>query len=357
MSGVWKKFGTGLGALLGLVVVGGGGVYAWAGSAADAYFARTYDAPAHDIPIPFPLSEAEIAALRAERTASTPPEGAPPTDGTLRPADGAPPVDALAGVDLDAIATERAIARGKHLVGARYGCVECHGADFGGGTMIDDPAMGTILGKNMTSGKGSAVAAYTAADWDRKVRHGIAPSGRSGPMPSRDYVNMSDRELSDIVAYIRSVPPVDRVVPEPTLGPVGRVLVATGTLKSAADEIGAQRMEHPLDPPAAEVSVAFGAHLLHVCTGCHRPNLEGGPIAGGPPDWLPASNLTPGPEGLAGWTEADFVKVMREGLKRDGSPVGAPMSMMNKYGQAMTDTELSAMWVALQATPPVPDGG
>jgi hypothetical protein len=46
-------------------------------------------------------------------------------------------------------------------------------------------------------------------------------------MPSVDFRLMSDQELSDIIVYLRAQPPVDSVVPAPTLGPLGKVLIAT----------------------------------------------------------------------------------------------------------------------------------
>lgn len=334
--------------VLGVVAAGG---YVWAGSASDAYLAKTYEVHRQELPVPFPLSEAEVAALRAERAAALPPvDPAAPVDPTQ------PPPDPLAGVDLDAIALERAVARGKHLVEARYVCSECHGANMGGGTMIDDPAIGKVLGKNITKGgKGSVTTSYTSADWERKVRHGVNPDNTSGPMPSVDFVNMADRELSDIIAYIQSLPPVDNEVPDPTLGPLGRFLMATGEIRTAAHEIGTHKTEHAVEPPETAATVEFGQHVLQVCTGCHGQNFQGGPVPGGPPDWLPAANLTPHADGLAGWTKEDFARVMREGKKKDGSPVGMPMSMITKYGQKMQDIEVEAAWMALQALPPAPD--
>ena len=96
--------------------------------------------------------------------------------------------------------------RGRHLVTARYGCAECHGANFGGGVMVDAFPLGSLLGPNITTGQGSRTLQYSPADWDRIVRHGVLPDGRPAVMPSIDFVQMSDQELSDIIAYIRSFP-------------------------------------------------------------------------------------------------------------------------------------------------------
>ena len=94
--------------------------------------------------------------------------------------------------------------------------------------MIDDPMIGHLLGPNLTTGKGSVTRDFKASDWDRAVRHGVAPNGHPTAMPSSDFQFMADQELSDIVSYIRSLPPVDDTVPAIRLGPLGKVLLATG---------------------------------------------------------------------------------------------------------------------------------
>ncbi len=329
-----KKVGLGLGALVVVAGVGAGGTLAWAKSTAHERLAKKPQVHSVEFPIPFPLAEGELAALRAERTSAETPEGA----------------DVLAGVDLDALAKERAAARGKYLVEARYVCIECHGSNFGGGTMVDDPAIGTLRGRNLTSGKGGVTGQYQPRDWDRMVRHGIKPDGTLTTMPSEDYVAMTDRELSDIVSYIRSLPPVDADVPPPTFGPIGYLLTATGKLPLSGERVP-HEAPHAVEPPA-ETSPEFGKHVTQVCAGCHNPQFTGGPIIGGPPDWPPAKNLTPHASGLAGWTYADFERAMRQGLGKDGQPLRPPMSTMPTYAKKLTDRELQAMFDFLQSLPP-----
>lgn len=327
-----------VGALVALVLLSGSGAFFWAKSAAKTRLAQHYETHRVDFPIPFPLTESELADLRAEKAKALPPGADPATD-------------VLAGVDLKALALERAQERGKHLMEARYACVECHGHDLGGGTMIDDPAVGKVLGVNLTAGKGGVVAKYTSADWDRIVRHGVLPDGRPTPMPSVDFAAMSDQELSDIVAYIRSVPPVDREVQRPVLGPLGSVLMATGKINLTAETCDHQK-PHAAAPPTAAVSLEFGKHLVQVCAGCHGSNLAGGPIPGGPPDWPHAANLTP--VGLPGWTYDDFVRALREGKSKDGHTLRPPMAGMVTYAKNITETEFKAMWAYLQSVPPAP---
>src|SRR5262245_1427736 len=249
-----------VGALVLILVLVLAGVYIWATVATNRKLAQTYQAHTVDFPIPVPLSEAEAASVpEAERSQA---------------------------------ALARAIERGKHLVQSRYACVECHGQNFGGGTMIDAFPIGTLLGPNITSGRGGRVMNYRPADWDHIVRHGILPDGRPAAMPAEDFQHMSDQELSDIVAYVRSVPPVDNEVARPSYGPLGRFLLATGQLPVAADRIAEHNTAHPVAPPEASATPEFGRHLAAICTGCHRENLAGGPIVGGDPAWVRSEEHT-----------------------------------------------------------------
>jgi mono/diheme cytochrome c family protein len=318
-----KKLLRAAGILVAVLLLAVGALYAWATAASGKLLARTVDTHSIDFPVPFPLSDDEVAELGLD-------EG-----GARR------------------VALERAIERGRHLVSSRYACAECHGEDFSGGVMVDAPIMGRLLGPNLTLGAGSRTVGYTPADWDRIVRHGVRPDGRPAAMPSEDFQLMSDEELSDIVAYLQAQPPVDNEVPPVTLGPLGRVLVAAGQIPLSADLIGAHDAEHPLLPPPAEVSIEFGRHVSGVCTGCHGADMAGGPVAGGDPSWPPARNLTPDPSGLAGWSFEEFVTAMRESRRPDGSELRFPMSSVAPFAQNMTDVELEAMWHYLQSIPPV----
>jgi mono/diheme cytochrome c family protein len=311
-----------LAALVFILILLIGGIYLWATIASNRKLAQTFEAHTVDFPIPFPVSEAEAAGV---------PEA-----------------------DRAQVALARAAERGRHLVQSRYVCVECHGQNFGGGTMVDAFPMGTILGPNITTGRGSRTANYRPADWDRIVRHGILPDGRPAAMPSEDFQLMSDQELSDIVAYINSVPPVDNDVPRPSLGPLGKVLVATGQLPLAVERIREHHTAHASIPPVSAATVEFGRHLAGICTGCHRENLAGGPIVGGDPAWVPARNLTPHAEGLASWTFEQFVITMKEGKRPDGTPLQPPMTFVMPYANRMTDVELQAMWLYLRSLPPSP---
>ena len=318
-----------LGLLLVLVALGALG-FGWAKASNARKLSRQIETHGVDFPVPFPLDEAEAEALMASA-------GEEP-------------------LDLDQVALQRAIDRGRHLLEARYACAECHGADFGGGVMVDDPMFGRILGPNVTAGRGGVTSDYSPADWDRIVRHGVKADGTPGAMPSEDFQLMSDQELSDVVAYIRSRPTVDAEVPPVSLGPLGTMLMALGALPVSADLIEDHLATHPRLPPESDVSVEFGRHLAGVCTGCHGLDLAGGAISAGDPSWPPASNLTPHPDGLADWTYEQFEALLRTGVRPDGTEARMPMTLVIPYTGNMTDVEVEALWVYLRSVPALPTG-
>lgn len=320
--GMMKKILIGVAAAVGVIFLLAAGGYFWASANAQSRLSAVFETHEVNIPVPMPLDESELEE----------------------------------GVDAEVLALERAIERGRHLLTARYACNDCHGEDFGGGVMVDDPAMGRLLGPNLTRGEGSIVRDYTIADWDRAVRHGLRKDGRPALMPSEDFMAMSDQELSDIVAYIGSLPPVDNHVPPSTLGPIGKVLVATGKFPLSAELIGKHDIAHRPLPPPAEASVEFGGHIAQTCTGCHRQNFEGGPIVQGPPNWAPATNLTPHETGLSGYDYESFVRVMKEGIRPNGESVRAPMDVAIAYAAKMTETELEALWLYFNSLSPIPMG-
>jgi mono/diheme cytochrome c family protein len=302
---------------------------------AKSRYDRQWFAHEASFPIPFPLGEAEISALREERIAG-----------------GAPSGDPLAGVSLNAIALERAVARGERLVATRAGCSGCHGNDFGGVTLVDAPLLGHWAAPNLTTGKGSVTLDYDAADWDHAVRHGLRQDGRTSSMPAVEFTNLSDRELSDIAAYIRSKPPVDRQLGKMRYGPVFAFVFAASPDYVVAFDIDHQKAHLP-EPPQTEPTAQFGEHLAQVCRGCHGPGLSGGKIQGDPQMPIVA-NLTPHATGLIDWTEADFIRSMREGKRADGTAISEYMPW-KAYGQ-MSDEELRAIYAYLRTVPPLAKG-
>ncbi len=245
------------------------------------------------------------------------------------------------------------IARGEHVMKALAKCGDCHGEDFGGRTMVDDPAIGRISGANLTTGRGGILGGMTDADLERAIRHGVAKDGRRLIlMPSHEYQLMSDEDVGVLIAYLRTVAPVDREVPPNRVGPLARALYAAGKMPLFPANAVTHRAE-VVASVTPDSTVEYGRYLANGgCSGCHAANFSGGPIGGAPPDWPQASNLTP--TGLAGYDYAAFVRALSEGVRPDGStlhpvmPVGAT--------KLMTPVEMTAIWKYLQTVPAAETG-
>lgn len=114
-----------------------------------------------------------------------------------------------------------AIERGRHLVEAVALCQECHGENLAGDVLKDSFIFGEIMPSNLTSGKGGLGGAYTDADFARAIRHGITSEGKGIIfMPSELFKVFGDEDLGAIIAYLRSLPPVDNELPKTSAGPL-----------------------------------------------------------------------------------------------------------------------------------------
>lgn len=235
---------------------------------------------------------------------------------------------------------------GRYLFEAR-GCAECHAADGHGLVAVDDPGGLFVKSPNITPGPGGVVAGYSEADWVRTIRHGVSPEGRALiAMPSEDYSRMSDADLAAIVAYARSLAPMAGGPAEIRMSLVARALYGAGRLRDSAEKIDHRRPPAPALAPAP--SPEYGAYLIHMCVGCHREDLSGGPIAGAPPAWPPAAPLAGKASVLARYdTPAKFVAMMRSGRRPDGTAVSAVMPFATLG--SMNETDLRALHAYLSA--------
>jgi cytochrome c553 len=248
--------------------------------------------------------------------------------------------------------SEEALARGQHLVKTR-GCADCHGKDLGGNLVINDPMAGELHGSNLTRGSGGLPADYTDADYVGAIRHGIAKDGRALLlMPSIEYAELSDEDLGAAIAYLKTVPNVDRERGPVAPGPIIRLLMTLGQFKIAAEEIN-----HTAVRPksvAADINLEFGKYVAATCTGCHGENFSGGKIPGAPPHWPEAANLTVHPSaGASTWNETQFLHALRAGERPDRTKLNPIMPAA--FGQ-MTDVELKALWMYIRSLPPFEKG-
>jgi len=248
------------------------------------------------------------------------------------------------------------IARGRHLARAIAKCADCHTPSLGGQVFVDVPPLGRFVPVNLTRGKGGVGAVLTDADWVRAIRHGVGHDGRAlRIMPARDFAGLSVADLGAIIAYAKSVPPVDNNLPPNTLGPVGRALVVANQMPIFDAEISDFTSHAPATAPPVGPTAEYGNYLVHTagCMGCHGETLSGGKIPGGDPSWPPAANLTP--SGLTAYDQASFTTLLRTGVRPGGTKVKDPMPI--EWTKEMTDDEITALWLHLKTVPPKAFGG
>jgi cytochrome c553 len=248
-----------------------------------------------------------------------------------------------------------ALMRGQHIATAISKCAECHTPDFGGGQFIDAPPVARLWAANLTRGKGGVGGQLSDLDWERAIRHGVKPDGGSLLfMPSVEFRYLSDEDVAALIAYLKTLPPVDREPRPNSVGPIGRALFLKGDLPLVPAEVIDHNAAHR-SPGAMAVTADYGRYLADVggCKGCHGEGLSGGKIPGAPPEWLPAANLTP--SGIGHYTEEDFFHAMRDGKRPSGAAINPPMPI--RWTKELTDDEIRALWLYLKSVPPKPYGG
>lgn len=237
-------------------------------------------------------------------------------------------------VESIAIPTDEAsLERGKNLVVSGR-CTDCHGFDLGGQISSDNPAVGEIYASNLTAGHGGVGREYQDLDWIRAIRHGVGQDGRSLVItPAQFYYHLSDEDLGAIIAYIKSLPPVDNKLPSPKIGPLSRMFVSL--FRDGAKEwLPAEKIDHSAPRPAAPepgITTEYGEYLVitRTCLVCHS-----------------TEDISAAPGGsLAEMDKEEFRSAMR--FSQDIS--------MSISVRRMTNDELDAMWLYLKTLEPEQD--
>jgi len=249
------------------------------------------------------------------------------------------------------------IARGKHYVEAVGVCQVCHGQNLAGPVIddckdvpcigfSDDSMFGRIVPANLTSGRGGIGGSLTDDDYVRAIRHGIGLDNQALTiMPAEEYNKISDDDLGAIIAYLKTLPPVDNEVGESGLGPLGRTIASFvgGLIPASLIDHGAQRPQSP----AVGVTAEYGEYLSEICTVCHGDGLSGSRVPGN--DRVKAPDITSGGD-VGTWTKSQFIVTIRSGTTPRGNLLDPRFMPWNRFTQ-MTNDELDAIWLYLESLP------
>ena len=231
-------------------------------------------------------------------------------------------------------ATAAEVARGKYIFGATGGC-GCHtkpkDAVNSGGRRYDGP-FGTVYASNITPDRQTGIGGWSDDQLITAIRLGRRPDGgRLIPVhPFTVFNGMAEEDLRALVAYLRTLPPVNRATPpKKIIVPLFESVFLPTWLAAFAPR------ENP--PPAAPASgVARGEYLVRAvghCGECHTPRtmtmatdnsrfLAGN--AKGPED-SEVPNITPDKDTGLAWTVEQIAEFLGSGNKPDGDVAGGLM--------------------------------
>ena len=165
-------------------------------------------------------------------------------------------------------------------------------------------------------------------------------------MPSFNYNALSDSDVSAMIGYLRTLPPTKNEIPSFNANLIGKIMIVMGAF-------GPRTPQEPITRPMIgplPATVGYGEYMVRLgaCTDCHQENLAGGPLPFSEPGSVRSANLTPGGE-LVGWTEADFIRAVREGIKPSGDHLSENMPRYQT-----SDEDLKAILVYLKTLPALP---
>ena len=275
----------------------------------------------------------------------------------------------LAASDAAAQTTREQIARGKYVFGAAAGC-GCHTVAKqplnAGGRKYDGP-FGTVYSSNITPDPTTGIGKWTDEQIITATRSGRRPNGeRLIPVhPYTVFNGMAEQDLKDVVAYLRSVPPINRATPAKKISvPMFESVFLPAWLATFA------AIESP-PKSAATSGVARGEYLTRAvshCGECHTPRtmtmavdntrfLAGNPKGKGP-EGSAVPNITPDREtGLGSWSEEQITDYLETGSKPDGDVAGGLMAEVIQGSSAgykdLTKADRQAIAKYLKSIPPI----
>ena len=225
-----------------------------------------------------------------------------------------------------------AIAAGRHLA-TIYGCNNCHAPQLNGTALYDAPGIARISAPNVSR----IAPEYSDGELERLIRHGVKRDGTSTwIMPATMFRHLTDDDLGNIIAYVRSVPAIDGVERELTLRPLGRIGVVTHKFQPVALQV---RDIEPLRTLDRSDPLSHGRYLvMTACTECHGSRLEGSEIV-----------KAPGLMIAAAYSPGDFSKLMRTGTGIGDRELGLMSEAARARFASFSDAEVVAVRTYLDA--------
>jgi mono/diheme cytochrome c family protein len=267
----------------------------------------------------------------------------------------------------NAATADESTERGELLYHAG-GCESCHtdrangGKPLAGGPAIATP-FGTFYAPNITPDRTHGIGTWSEADFHRVMRRGISPEGEHyfPVFPYTSFTNITDSDLADLWAYLRTVAPSDRP---------NRAHDVEFPFGWRFLQIGWRWFNFspgPFRPDSARPQDwNRGAYLVKAlvhCGECHTPrNALGGLeyedwLAGTSdgPDGHLVPNITPDRDtGIGSWSIDEIVQYLATGLDPSGHDAQYEMAeVVIASTSKLSDKDLKAIAVYLKSLPPI----
>lgn len=238
---------------------------------------------------------------------------------------------------------------GAYVIATVSGC-GCHfNGDLGGlagGNEFEGP-WGVVYTPNLTPHETGVIADMTDEALADALRLGKYHEGGNLAPPMPRFTAMADEDVTNLIAYLRSLDPIENEVPERQI---------TGEIPDTVVE-----QEPPATSPTDPVGRGQYIATLNGCGNCHTPRNEdrsldwSRPLAGAPFRDTVAPNLTPDElTGLGGWSEAEIAEFMQTGIYSDGTEAhGGMKSRIDRGLNQLTDEDALAIAAFLKSLPPI----
>jgi mono/diheme cytochrome c family protein len=276
--------------------------------------------------------------------------------------------------NLEVEITPERLERGEYLAHHVALCMDCHsvrdwdkfggppipGTEGGGGEVFtrEMGLPGVFYATNITP---AGIGDWTDGELFRAITSGVNKDGEAlfPIMPYMYYGRMDEEDILSIIAYIRTLDPIEAEYPEREVDfPMSLII---NTIPSEPDF-------HPIPDPGDKI--AYGKYLAGACMECHTPFENGQPdfekaFTGGAEFPMPkggtliSPNITPDKEtGMGNWTEEQFISRFKQ--YEDSSYV-SPYHGRNEFNSimpwtmfaGMTEGDLSAIYAYLMTLEPV----
>lgn len=217
------------------------------------------------------------------------------------------------------------------------GCIACHssksGEPWAGGNPLKSK-FGTFHAPNITPDKERGIGGWTFEQFVRAVRQGVSPSGKPyyPAFPYEFYASLTDRDMADLWAAMRAIPPSSQSSRPHEVGFPFSVRDGLRLWRPFFE-----RADMTASEPDKGGSWNVGQYLVmgpaH-CAACHMPrNLAGGlsdsdGLAGDPQmlDGGKSPALTAEALKARGWTKENLITALRTGVLPNGDAFGGSMT-------------------------------